>query len=346
MRFFFTEEDELTRTRAGDIRSALVAARHVVRHGGPGDTPPPGTEVWMHGLGVDTARPLDHALLRALLDTRAQVALFQLDDAPTFSFPRLPPELGRRARLFLRNHWPSDLSGVPPALRERIGWLPPMLKTMPPRAGRPLRERSIATLFYATRTGADNLPGRRNAREETVRLMQASGLPFEGGLLPHPEPRYQAPPELTVPRIHQRVHTRKLRDTFVCIAPWGNHVLTYRVFEGLACRCLVLGQTLRDCAIVDDGLQPGRHYVEVAADLSDLVELTRHYLAHPDEAQRIADAGHAHFVQRLAARGPLVSQWIFDACVASWGSLVRPGDAHGLVPTARSFAARWLGVRY
>ncbi|HSB99703.1 MAG TPA: glycosyltransferase [Burkholderiaceae bacterium] len=322
-----------------------MAARHDVCHGQPGDVAPAGTVVWMHGLGIETDQPLDDALVGSLMDSQAQVVLFQLDDAQILSWQRLPPRLMDRARLFLRNHWPRDRSGIAPALRARIGWLPPMLKTMPPRAGRSLRERSIATMFYATRTGALNLPGGRNAREETVRLMRASGLPFEGGLLPHHEARYQAPPELTVRRIHQRVHTRKLRDTFICIAPWGNHVLTYRVFEGLACRCLVLAQSLRDCAIVDDGLQPGRHYVEVAADLSNLVELARHYLARPDEAQRIADAGHQHFVQRLAARGPLVSQWIFDACVASWGALYRPADSHGIAATLRALAAR-LGKRY
>jgi hypothetical protein len=146
--------------------------------------------------------------------------------------------------------------------------------------------------------------------------------------------------------MHKHAHTRRLRDTQICIAPWGNHPLTYRMFEGLACRCLVLVQSLRDCAIVDDGLAPGRHYVEVAADLSDLTELARHYLAHPDEAQLIADAGHRHFVARLASRGGLVSQWIFDACVASWGSLYRPGHLHGLVPAVRAFGARYLRVRY
>jgi len=346
MRFFFTEEDELTRTRATDIRSVLVAARHDVCHGQPGATAPPATDVWMHGLGIDTARPLPDALVGSLMDTQAQVVLFQLDDAQALSWQRLPPELMGRARLFLRNHWPRDRSGVPPQARERIGWLPPMLKTMPARAGRPLRERTIGTMFYGTRTGTLNLPDNRNAREEAVRLMRASGLPFEGGLLSHHESRYQPPAELTVPGIHKRVHTRRLRDTQICIAPWGNHVLTYRLFEGLACRCLVLAQTLRDCAIVDDGLLPGLHYVEVAADLSDLADLARHYLAHPDEAQRIADAGHQHFVARLAARGPLVSQWIFDACVASWGPLVRPAGAHGVVAAARALAARHLGVRY
>jgi len=63
----------------------------------------------------------------------------------------------------------------------------------------------------------------------------------------------------------------------------------------------------------------------------------------PWEAQRVADAGHQHFA--LAARGPLVSQWIFDACVASWGSLYRPGDVHGVVPAARALAARYLYLR-
>ncbi|HEU5294390.1 MAG TPA: glycosyltransferase [Burkholderiaceae bacterium] len=345
MRFFFTEEDDHTRIRGADIRSALVAARHDVLHGRHGDAAPAATDVWMHGLGVDAHRPLEPMLVASLMATRAQLVLFQLCDAPSMWFHRLPPELMERTRLFLRNHWPSDRSGMPPQVRDRIGWLPPMLKTMPPRAGRPLSERAIATMFYGTRTGGANLPGGRNAREEAVRLMYASGLPFEGGLLPHNESHYDPPAELTVARIHKHTHTRRLRNARICIAPWGNHPLTYRVFEGLACRCLVIAQSLRDCAIVDDGLAAGRHYVEVAADLSDLTELTRHYLRHPDEAQRIADAGHQHFVARLAARGPLVSQWIFGACVASWGSLYKPSAARGLVASLRGLAAR-LGRRY
>jgi len=346
MRFFFTEEDELARIRGTDIRSALVAARHEVIHGGPGDVAPVGTDVWMHGLRGDRRHPIEPAQLDALLATRAAVVLFQLCDASSMWFDRVPDALMQRTRLFLRNHWPSDRSCIPQALHGRIGWLPPMLKTMRPRAGRALPDRTIGSMFYGTRTGGANLPGGANAREQTVRLMRSSGLPFEGGLLPHNEGRYQPPPDLTVPRMHKHAHTRRLRNTQLCIAPWGNHPLTYRVFEGLACRCLVLAQSLRACAIVDDGLQPGRHYVEVAPDLSNLAELARHYLQHLDEAQRIADAGHRHFVARLAARGELVSQWIVDACVASWGPLYQPGPQRGVVPLARAFGARYLRVRY
>jgi hypothetical protein len=195
------------------------------------------------------------------------------------------------------------------------------------------------------RTGRLNLPGSRNAREETVRMLRASGLRFEGGLLPHHEQRLQSAQDLMVPRMHKHALTRRLRHAQMCVAPWGNHVLADELLEGLACRCLVLAQSIRDCSIVDAGLQPGTHYVEVAADLSNLVELTRYYLAHQDEAQHIADAGHEHFQQRLASRGPLVSPWIFDACLASWGPWVQPGAARGWSPALRAFSAR-MGRRY
>jgi len=177
-------------------------------------------------------------------------------------------------------------------------------------------------------------------------LLRASGLPFEGGLIEHHEARYQSSSELVVPKIHKHTHARRLRRAQICVAPWGNHVLTYRLFEGMACRCLVLAQSLRDCSIVDDGLRAGVHYVEVAPDLSDLVDLVRHHLAHPDAAQRIADAGHAHFRQRLAPRGPLISQWIFDACLRSWGNWVAPPQARGLAPALRALGARYVALRY
>src|SRR5262245_18579497 len=118
MRIFFTGEDDHTRIRGADIRSALVAAHHEVLHGQPGDSAPAGTDVWMHGLGVDAHRPLDPTLVASLLAARAELVLFQLCDAPSMWFHRLPPELMQRTRLFLRNHWPSDRSGMPPQVRE------------------------------------------------------------------------------------------------------------------------------------------------------------------------------------------------------------------------------------
>lgn len=340
MRFFFTEEDQLTRVRGRDIRAALVHAGHEVVHGTMGQSAPLGSDVWMHGLGVAGAPSLERAVTGPLLGSPAQIVLFQLCDAPSLSFERIPPELAEKTRLFLRNHWPSDPAAIPAAYRGRIGFLPPMLKPMLGHGGVSLTARPVAAMFYGSRTGADNLPGGGNAREETVRRMRESGLPFEGGLLPHREARYHTARELLVPRMSERTHTARLRNAKICLAPWGNHPLTYRLFEGLALRCLVVAQSLRGTALLDGGLEPGRHYVEVRPDLSDLTSVVEYYLAHAEEAQRIADAGHAHFVRYLAARGHLVSAWIFEATIASWGDMYRAPEALGLVRMLRSTAAR------
>jgi glycosyltransferase involved in cell wall biosynthesis len=346
MRCYFTEEDQLTRVRGSEIRAALVHAHHQVRRGKPGEPPPPDTDVWFHGLGVHGAPPLGDDVVQALLAARAECVLFQLCDHPTMSFERIPEALAARARLFLRNHWPADLERVPEPFRARLGFLPPMLKPMAPSAGRELAARTGGAIFFGTRTGFANMADGLNAREQAVRLLRGSGLPFVGGISPHAEARYATSPELLVPRMTEAEHTRLLADSKVCVAPWGNHPLTYRFFEGMALRCLVVAQPVREERFLDGGLVAGRHYVEVAADLGDLVEVVRYYLSHPSQAQRIADAGHAHFRQFLASRGPLISSYSFDATVASWGELYRPAAEQGLASKARAAAARWFPTRF
>lgn len=346
MRFFFTEEDRLTAVRGHEIRAALVHAGHHVCRGKPGGLPPAGTDVWFHGMGVHGAPALDPHLVDALLHAPCEVALFQLCDHPTMSFERIPDALADRTSVFLRNHWPGDSAQIPDAFRDRIGWLPPMLKAMRAAAGRPLDRRRGGASFYGSRTGFSNLPCGGNAREQTVRLMRASGLPFRGGLSPHAERRYHTSPELLVPRMRGGAHARMLADSKICLAPWGNHPITYRLFEGLALRCLVIAQPLQAVRFLDQGLQPGTHYVEVAADLRDLCDVVRHYLRDLDAAQRIADAGHAHFQRHFAARGPLISCGLFDASVRSWPGWYRPARPRGVGPVVRSLAARLFPRRF
>lgn len=355
MRYYFTEEDHHTRSRGSEIRAALVHARHEVVHGQLGVPAPPGTDVWFHGIGIDgraralpgpDREPLDPAIVQGLLESKAEVVLFQLCDADSMSFYRIPDSLGARTRLFLRNHWPKDTSEIPAAYRNRIGLLPPMLKAMPARPGKTLAERAHGAIFFGTRTGFSNMGEGKNAREETVRHMRGSDLPFVGGISPHADARYETPEELRVGRITEREHTRLLADSKICLAPWGNHPLTYRFFEGLAHRCLVVAQPIDDVRILDGGLLPGRDYVAVSADLSDLVEVVRHYLAHPEEAQRIADAGHELFARCLAARGPLISSWMFEATVASWGDLYTASNRRGVGPSARALAARFFPRKF
>ena len=289
---------------------------------------------------------MDEASARPLLQSSAKVVLFQLCDAPSMSFERIPQALVDKASLFLRNHWPSDPSSIPAAFRGRTGFLNPMLKPMASLRGAPLSARPVGAMFYGSRTGFENLAQGKNAREETVRRMRSSGLPFEGGLLPHTEARYLAAPDLLVPRMSEKAHTARLENAKICLAPWGNHPLTYRMYEGLALGCLVVAQSLRECTVLDGGLEPGRHYVEVAADLSDLTRVVDYYLSHLDEAEQIAAAGQAHFERYLAARGGLISAWLFDATVASWGDLYRAPDAGNVSRRLQSYAARYFPKLY
>jgi glycosyl transferase family 1 len=340
MRFYFTEEDHPTAVRANDIRSALVHARHEVVRGRLGVPAPAGTDVWMHGIGIEGSPPIDSDVADQLVSSTAAIAIFQLCDGETLNIDRIPAAVMARTRLFLRNHWPRDRSHLPAPVRSRLGWLPPMVKPMAPCPGKSLVERSLGAMFYGTRTGYGNLGDGRNARDETVRLMRRSGLPFRGGLLSHPDPRYPVDPQLLVPPLSHQAHGRTLQDTRICLAPWGNHPITYRFFEGLAKRCLVVAQSLRDVTFLDAGLEAGTHYVEVAPDLSDLPEVVRYHLAHLRQAQRIADAGHRHFKRWFAGRGRgLVSSHFFDATVASWGDCYRPSRALDLNTLSRSLTA-------
>lgn len=339
MWFHFSADDHGTSRRARDIRAALVHAGHRVSDAASTDPVPPNADVWFHGLAGSNLRgPADPALNERLVAFARDVVVFQLCDSDSMSFQKLLPPLRDKARLFLRNHWPTDKQAIPTELLSRLGYLPPMIRPITPHPGAPLAERSRGSIFYGTPTGKLYFP---EGRETLIARLRASGLPFEGGLSPDAGCPREPPPELTVPRMPPREHARRLYDTQICLAPWGNHKLTYRLFEGLAARCLVVTQPFGDIDFLDGGLKAGVHYVESDAHHDGVVELVRHYLEHPEEAQRIADAGHELFLRSFAPRGRLVSKYLFDESVASWGELYRPATGQGGPAVAlRSATAR------
>jgi spore maturation protein CgeB len=108
------------------------------------------------------------------------------------------------------------------------------------------------------------------------------------------------------------------------LALWGNCPLTFRFFEGLSRRCLVLAQDLSGLRFASCGLTPGVHYVAVKSDLSDLIEKASYYSSHCKDAQVIADAGFAHFKNYYAFRGVRYPAALFDEIAASWKGLLKP----------------------
>src|SRR5262245_872488 len=98
MRFYFTEEDHPTRVRAGDIRAALVHARHEVIHGRVGDLPPSDADVWMHGIGIEGSAPVADPICEQLLASRIPFGVFQLCDGESLCFDQIRPDVAARAR--------------------------------------------------------------------------------------------------------------------------------------------------------------------------------------------------------------------------------------------------------
>jgi hypothetical protein len=79
----------------------------------------------------------------------------------------------------------------------------------------------------------------------------------------------------------------------------GNGPFTHRVAEFLGLGTCMLSQ--RFATELHVPLLPGVHYVEIASDLSDLMERIFYYLAHDAERNAIARAGREYFDKYLHA---------------------------------------------
>ena len=277
-------------------------------------------DAWFYGLSYGKrSRPLDPAHADLLRNYRGALVFYQNDDGLDFFLHKIPGDLVEKAALFLRNHWPADGSKIPAVIKDRTGFINPYLHRLKPEAGEELRQRPIEIAFYGLNTGGCS---GQLYREKAVRLLRSAGGGLTGGLIQSDE--YPAPGELCVGRLSPREHLRTISRSKICLALWGNCPLTFRFFEGLSRRCLVLAQDLSGLRFASCGLTPGVHYVPIMSDLSDLIAKTSYYSSHGKDAQAIADAGFAHFKNYYAFRGVRYPAALFDEITASWKGLLKP----------------------
>jgi hypothetical protein len=314
MIIYFTWEDRGNKNRVKYLRGALWRNGHRIIKRAP-ESLPEGS-VWMAGLSHKNRDPLSPQTLALMKKAPGRVFFFQTNDENDFNVERIVDRQVHENALFLRNHWPSDPERIPAEIRDRTGFLNPLIAPFGAKPGRRLADRTIPILFYGVNTGRDNYEPGRTVREEALRRIKSARLPFVGGLVAHPE--YRTPDYLRVDKISPKAHGKLMSDTRICLALWGNCPLTYRLFEGLSRRCLVAVPSLSAIQFVHCGLTPGRHYVEVKPDLSDLVGKLEDYLGNPVEAQQIADAGHRHFCENFRFSGVNLPQPLYADIVRSW----------------------------
>jgi hypothetical protein len=338
MKIHFTGDGRQSFDRTRFLWGALIKNYHRVTKSRRWKPPPADCDVWFHDVEVQF--PFTDHLRDRLHDFPGSLVFYRTDDTLDFPFRKIPDDLLARANLFLASHWKAE-AAVPGAVRDRWGYINPILRPFSPQRGSPLRDRERTTVFYGVRTGGRNLPDGGNSREEAVRILQAEDVPFEGGLVDG-GPEYATPEELLVPRISGKEHFRRLDSTSICLCLWGHCPLTYRFFEGLSRRNLVVTQTLSGLRFARAGLEPGVHYVEIQADLSDMLEKLDYYLNHTNEAQRIADAGHERFRTHFAFRGLDFPQPLFEEICGTWGDMLQEVRKPTLRARALQRALPWI----
>ena len=144
--------------------------------------------------------------------------------------------------------------------------------------------------------------GPDNMRVRACRLLRDAGPPANVGVI-----AASIPPELRLADVPLKepepLHVMG-RHRFV-LSLWGNHQFNPRLYRGLEAGSLVFHQATPDIQLLEDGiLVPGLHYVEIAPDLSDLLERVEYFTAHPGEAREIAEAGHRQWMDHLFVPAP------------------------------------------
>lgn len=312
MKIVFTEEHGRTHHRARYLRGGLIKNNHQVKVLTTLESIPC-ADLWFHGMTCDNEEPLSSEIQKKMEEYNGKIVFFSNDDWVTFPMERIPESLQKKASLFLRCGWPSDLEKINPLIRKKIGFANPFLKPTKLMPGKVLKKRNIPTSFY----GAPTAESEYN-RILALRLIRDASIPFKGGLYNcHFEPK-KAPNDLLIDKLSQNRYFTILKDTRLGLVLHGNNPMSFRLFECLATRCLAIVQDLSCIKFVNCDLQPGVHYVMIRRDLSDLVEKIRYYLEHLDEAQAIADNGYQHFKKNFHFSGVNFPQPLYEEMVDTW----------------------------
>lgn len=111
-----------------------------------------------------------------------------------------------------------------------------------------------------------------------------------------------SPPEWKTPKLTIR---QQLNNKFI-LAIEGNDVASGLKWVLSSNSLALMPRPEFETWFLEGTLVPNVHYVEIAPDYSDAAEKMRWYAAHPDAAQRILDAAHAHVARFLDPRRELL----------------------------------------
>lgn len=189
----------------------------------------------------------------------------------------------------------------------------------------PWHEKRDEIYFLGHFTGTQS---EQNSRLRACRILRDAGLPANVALLPELVP----PGLISLTPIKKPEPLHIMGQYKFVLSLWGNHVFNPRLYRGLEAGSLVFHQATPTVQFLEDGLLvPGRHYVEIAPDLSDLLEKFDYFRTHPHEARAIADQGHRDWMEKLYVSTPYtLADVIWERFISQphWPAFRKAYDIH------------------
>jgi len=88
-------------------------------------------------------------------------------------------------------------------------------------------------------------------------------------------------------RVPLRRYYEELRQSKICVSPFGYGELCYRDFEAVLCGAMLVKPDMDHVRTHPDIFEAGKTYVPVRWDFDDLEETCHYYLSHDEERERI-----------------------------------------------------------
>lgn len=323
MILYFTFSNSNSKNRSKYLRGALIRNGCNVKRCLP-ENLNDSDSIWFHSVSHLENSPIESDIIKNMRAFKGKIVFFQNSDELDFMLSNVPDDLAEKASLFLMNHYYEDTSLIPKAIINKLGFVNPIIKPMKPHYGKPLDKRNNNIIFYGAKTGFPNSMDVSNPRINAVNILKNANFGFKGGLIN--QNNFPVPVKYQTQAIPQKTHDLMLRDSKICLALWGNCPVSYRFFEGLAYRCLVLAQEIEHVKFASAGLIEGKHYISFKSDLSNLSDKVKYYLMNLDEAQEIANAGYKHFIENFAYSGVNLPQPLFNEIINSWKGILQQSN--------------------
>lgn len=246
-------------------------------------------DLWL----VDCMHPhkIDDATIDELINFRGQIMLVSLGDWSSFNTQMegrgLPDEIIDKAVAFAKIQWTHDISDYDPRIVGKQIVMQPFLIGGLPGPVLFNTKKPIAS-FFGLPTG--DLETENNLRIRACRLLKNKSW-FDGGIVGQEPGARRDISGIETGQRNRTFYLHSMNKSILSLCMPGNSVLTYRHFESLGMRSCVVTCCLDKFRWLNR-MVPGEHYLEVAPDLSNLVEVCEQALADKITTQQISENGY------------------------------------------------------